>query len=75
MLQRIKDRNFKDLCYFINKPPRWNEQVIIIIIIINLINLIIINILIILIHFFYRLVHMFLILVVVLQWHLLKIFN
>lgn len=27
MLQRIKDRNFKDLYYFINKPPRWNEQV------------------------------------------------
>mmetsp|Transcript_23843 Transcript_23843/g.34969 ORF Transcript_23843/g.34969 Transcript_23843/m.34969 type:complete len:683 (+) Transcript_23843:159-2207(+) len=27
MLQRMKDRNFRDLCYFINKPPRWNEQV------------------------------------------------
>jgi tubby-related protein 1 len=27
MLQRMKDRNLKDLCYLINKPPRWNEQV------------------------------------------------
>jgi hypothetical protein len=27
MLQRMKDRNLKNLCYFINKPPRWNEQV------------------------------------------------
>ncbi|CAE7644616.1 TULP11 [Symbiodinium microadriaticum] len=23
----MKDRNFRDLCYLINKPPRWNEQV------------------------------------------------
>ena len=27
MLNRMKDRNLKDLCYLINKPPRWNEQV------------------------------------------------
>lgn len=27
MLQRMKDRNLKDLSYLINKPPRWNEQV------------------------------------------------
>lgn len=27
MLTRIKDRNFRDLVYLINKPPRWNEQV------------------------------------------------
>jgi tubby and related proteins len=27
MLNRIKDRNFRDLVYLINKPPRWNEQV------------------------------------------------
>lgn len=26
-MQRMKDRNFRDLCYLINKPPRWNEQV------------------------------------------------
>ena len=26
-VQRIKDRNFRDLSYLINKPPRWNEQV------------------------------------------------
>lgn len=27
ILSRIKDRNFRDLAYLINKPPRWNEQV------------------------------------------------
>ena len=27
MLSRMKDRNFRDLQYLINKPPRWNEQV------------------------------------------------
>ena len=27
MLQRMKDRNLRDLIYLINKPPRWNEQV------------------------------------------------
>lgn len=27
ILQRIKDRHFRDLIYLINKPPRWNEQV------------------------------------------------
>lgn len=27
ILQRMKDRNFRDLIYLINKPPRWNEQV------------------------------------------------
>lgn len=27
ILARIKDKNFKDLGYFINKPPRWNDQV------------------------------------------------
>jgi len=27
MLQRLRDRNFRDLVYMINKPPRWNEQV------------------------------------------------
>lgn len=27
MLARIKDRNFRDMVYLINKPPRWNEQV------------------------------------------------
>lgn len=27
MLTRIKDRNFRDMVYLINKPPRWNEQV------------------------------------------------
>ena len=27
MLTRMKDRNFRDLNYLINKPPRWNEQV------------------------------------------------
>lgn len=27
MLSRIKDRNFRDMIYLINKPPRWNEQV------------------------------------------------
>ena len=27
VVQRIKDRNFRDLAYLINKPPRWNEQV------------------------------------------------
>lgn len=27
MLGRMKDRNFRDLIYLINKPPRWNEQV------------------------------------------------
>lgn len=27
MLARLKDRNFRDLIYLINKPPRWNEQV------------------------------------------------
>jgi len=27
MLTRLKDRNFRDLVYLINKPPRWNEQV------------------------------------------------
>ena len=27
MLTRMKDRNFRDLSYLINKPPRWNEQV------------------------------------------------
>lgn len=26
-MQRMKDRNFRDLIYLINKPPRWNEQV------------------------------------------------
>lgn len=27
ILSHMKDRNFKDLVYLINKPPRWNEQV------------------------------------------------
>jgi hypothetical protein len=27
MLSRMRDRNFRDLIYLINKPPRWNEQV------------------------------------------------
>lgn len=27
LLARIKDRNFRNLAYFINKPPRWNDQV------------------------------------------------
>ncbi len=27
MVTRMKDRNFKDIQYLINKPPRWNEQV------------------------------------------------
>ena len=27
ILTRMKDRNFRDLVYLINKPPRWNEQV------------------------------------------------
>ena len=27
MVTRVKDRNFRDLVYLINKPPRWNEQV------------------------------------------------
>jgi tubby-related protein 1 len=27
MMSRMKDRNFRDLVYLINKPPRWNEQV------------------------------------------------
>ena len=27
IISRIKDKNFRDLAYFINKPPRWNEQV------------------------------------------------
>lgn len=27
ILTRIKERNFRDLAYLINKPPRWNEQV------------------------------------------------
>jgi tubby-related protein 1 len=27
MLTRMKDRNFRDMLYLINKPPRWNEQV------------------------------------------------
>jgi len=27
IITRIKDRNFRDLIYLINKPPRWNEQV------------------------------------------------
>lgn len=27
VVQRIKDRNFRDVAYLINKPPRWNEQV------------------------------------------------
>jgi hypothetical protein len=27
MLQRMKDKNMRDLVYLINKPPRWNEQV------------------------------------------------
>ena len=27
MLTRMKDRNFRELVYLINKPPRWNEQV------------------------------------------------
>lgn len=27
MLSRIKDRNFRDMVYLINKPPRWNDQV------------------------------------------------
>lgn len=27
ILDLIKDRNFRDLKYLINKPPRWNEQV------------------------------------------------
>lgn len=27
IMQRIKDRNFHELSYLINKPPRWNEQV------------------------------------------------
>ena len=30
IISRIKDKNFRDLAYFINKPPRWNEQVCII---------------------------------------------
>lgn len=27
ILSHMKERNFKDLVYLINKPPRWNEQV------------------------------------------------
>lgn len=27
ILSRMKERNFRDLSYLINKPPRWNEQV------------------------------------------------
>jgi tubby-related protein 1 len=27
MLSRMKERNFRDLIFLINKPPRWNEQV------------------------------------------------
>ncbi|KAJ1438177.1 Tub family-domain-containing protein [Ochromonadaceae sp. CCMP2298] len=27
ILSRMKDRNLRNLCYLINKPPRWNEQV------------------------------------------------
>jgi tubby-related protein 1 len=27
IMTRMKDRNFRDLVYLINKPPRWNEQV------------------------------------------------
>ena len=27
MITRVKDRNFRDLVFLINKPPRWNEQV------------------------------------------------
>ena len=26
-LGRIRDKNFRDLVYMINKPPRWNDQV------------------------------------------------
>ena len=26
-LGKIRDRNFRDLVYMINKPPRWNDQV------------------------------------------------
>lgn len=27
LINRIKDRNMRDIIYMINKPPRWNEQV------------------------------------------------
>lgn len=27
MITRMKERNFKDLGYLINKPPRWNDTV------------------------------------------------
>lgn len=27
LINRIKDRNNRDIIYMINKPPRWNEQV------------------------------------------------
>jgi len=27
LLSHMKDRNFRDLVYMINKPPRWNDQV------------------------------------------------
>ena len=27
LINRIKDRNMRDIVYMINKPPRWNEQV------------------------------------------------
>jgi len=27
LVNRIKDRNMRDIVYMINKPPRWNEQV------------------------------------------------
>lgn len=27
MMTKMKERNFRDMQYLINKPPRWNEQV------------------------------------------------
>lgn len=27
LLERIKDKNFRNVVYMINKPPRWNDQV------------------------------------------------
>eukprot|EP01006_Ploeotia_vitrea_P033904 TRINITY_DN65658_c11_g2_i1.p1 TRINITY_DN65658_c11_g2~~TRINITY_DN65658_c11_g2_i1.p1 ORF type:complete len:648 (+),score=2.35 TRINITY_DN65658_c11_g2_i1:28-1971(+) len=27
LINRIRDRNMRDIVYMINKPPRWNEQV------------------------------------------------
>lgn len=28
ILSRMKDKNSRDLTYLINKPPRWNDQVL-----------------------------------------------